>query len=684
MNAPEAARRRAAELRELIEFHNVRYHQLDSPLISDAEYDALMRELLDLEREFPELITPDSPTQRVGAPPVKAFGEVRHQIPMLSIENAKEFVDGKAMKFETNAQNVLGSAVIRYAVEPKLDGLAVSLIYERGVLICGATRGDGQTGEDITQNVRTIRAIPLRLSGEGWPERFEVRGEVFMTKQGFETLNERMLENGEKTFVNPRNAAAGSLRQLDPKITASRPLSFYCYGYGIYPEEQLPETQSKLMDRFKTWGIPINPEFRVLEGIEACFGYYRDLLARRQSLDYDIDGVVYKIDRLADRATLGFIGSGEIPRAPRWAIAHKFPAEEATTRVTAIEVQVGRTGALTPVARLEPVFVGGVTVTNATLHNADEVARKDIRIGDTVVVRRAGDVIPEVVKSLPELRPADAEEFRMPSHCPVCGSEVELADGEAIARCSGGLYCPAQHKRAITHFASRRAMDIDGLGDKLVDQILEKALIKTVADLYRLTVEDLAGLERMGQKSAQNLVDALEKSKHTTLPRFLYALNIREVGEVTAQTLAAHFRAVEKIEAADEEALQAVPDVGPSVAHHIHTFFRQPHNLEVIRALLDAGIRWEPMPELPAAEELPLQGKTFVITGTLASMSREEAKARLQALGGKVTGSVSAKTHYLIAGAEPGSKLAKAQELGVEVVDEEGFLGLIGNTDQSA
>jgi DNA ligase (NAD+) len=670
MNAPEEARRRAAELRDLIEFHNVRYHQLDSPLISDAEYDALMRQLQALEREFPELLTPDSPTQRVGAPPVKAFGEVRHAIPMLSLDNA--FADEAVADFGRRMVKLLPTLDLRFIVEPKLDGLAVSIIYERGVLICGATRGDGQTGEDITQNVRTIRAIPLRLAGEGWPERFEVRGEVFMRKDGFKKLNERALEKGEKTFANPRNAAAGSLRQLDPKITASRPLSFYCYGFGEYPDAQLPETQSALMEHFKTWGIPVNPELHVVDGVEGCVEYYRDLLARRHDLPYEIDGVVYKIDRLADRAALGFVA-----RAPRWAIAHKFPAEEATTRVTAIEVQVGRTGALTPVARLEPVFVGGVTVTNATLHNADEVARKDIRTGDTVIVRRAGDVIPEVVKSLPELRPTDAQEFRMSSHCPVCGSDVETVDGEAIARCSGGLFCPAQHKEAIKHFASRRAMDIDGLGDKLVDQILDKGLIQTVADLYRLTVEQLAGLERMGEKSAQNLVEALEKSKHATLPRFLYALGIREVGEVTAQNVAAHFGELENIEAADEEALQAVPDVGPSVAHHIHTFFRQPHNLDVIRALLAAGIHWEPMPERPPAEALPLAGRTFVITGTLNSMSREEAKARLQALGGKVTGSVSAKTDYLIAGADPGSKLAKAQELGVEVVDEEGLWRLL-------
>jgi DNA ligase (NAD+) len=670
VSAPEHARRRAVQLREAIEHYNAPYHQQDAPLISDAAYDSLMQELLALEREYPELLTPDSPTQRVGAPPVKVFREVRHEIPMLSLDNA--FSDEDVTDFGRRVAQRLGHADIGFLVEPKLDGLAVSLIYERGILICGATRGDGQTGEDITQNVRTIRDIPLRLAGEGYPERFEARGEVFMPKQGFEALNERARQNGEKVFVNPRNAAAGSLRQLDPKITASRPLSFYCYGYGLYPVDLLPETHGALMERFRGWGIPTNPELRLVSGMEGCLAYYRDLLARRHDLPYDIDGVVYKVDRLADRDALGFVA-----RAPRWAIAHKFPAEEATTRLTAIEVQVGRTGALTPVARLEPVFVGGVTVTNATLHNADEIRRKDIRIGDTVIVRRAGDVIPEVVKSLPELRPDHAKAFETPSHCPVCGSEVETADGEAIARCSGGLYCPAQHKEAVKHFASRRAMDIDGLGDKLVDQLFDKQLIRTVADLYHLSVESLAELERMGRKSAENLVAALEKSKHATLPRFLFALGIREVGEVTAHTLAAHFRGLDKLKAADEEELQGVQDVGPSVAHHIHTFFRQSHNLEVIRALLDAGVHWDALPELPPAAELPLKGKTFVITGTLASMSREEAKARLQALGGKVTGSVSRNTSYVIAGTEPGSKLAKAQELGVEVLDETGFLGLV-------
>ncbi|WP_077731456.1 NAD-dependent DNA ligase LigA [Methylocaldum sp. 14B] len=670
MNAPEEIKRRADELRKEIEFHNLRYYQLDSPLISDAEYDRLMQELLAIEHQYPELATPDSPTQRVGAPPVAAFAAVRHEIPMLSLDNA--FSDEDAEDFHRRVSQRLGRNDIGYLVEPKLDGLAVSLIYDKGVLVCGATRGDGQTGEDITHNVRTIRDIPLRLRDSGWPERFEVRGEVFMPKKGFLALNERARQNGDKVFVNPRNAAAGSLRQLDPKITASRRLCFFSYGYGIFPSDQLPDTQKELMDRFKSWGIPVSPELHVVQGIAGCLAYYRDLLARRHDLPYEIDGVVYKVDRLADRSALGFVA-----RAPRWAIAHKFPAEEATTKVIAIEVQVGRTGALTPVARLEPVFVGGVTVTNATLHNADEVHRRDIRAGDTVVVRRAGDVIPEVVKSLPELRPADAPVFQMPSHCPVCGAEVELEPGEAIARCSGGLFCPAQHKESIKHFASRRAMDIDGLGDKLVDQILENKLIETVADLYRLTAEQLAALERMGRKSAENLINALERSKHTTLSRFLFALGIREVGEVTAHTLAAHFRTLDNIVAADEEELQNVPDIGPSVAHHIHTFFRQAHNVGVVRALLDAGVHWEEVAEVKT--EQPLQGRTFVITGTLSSMSREEAKARLQALGGKVTGSVSKNTSYVIAGADPGSKLAKAQELGVEVLDEAAFLDLVGN-----
>jgi DNA ligase (NAD+) len=673
VSVPDEIERRVSALREQIEFHNQRYYQLDSPLISDVEYDQLMCELVALEQDYPELQNPDSPSQRVGAASVKAFAEVRHEIPMLSLDNA--FLERDVVDFNRRVSGRLNRKLIEYLVEPKLDGLAVSLVYEKGILIRGATRGDGHTGEDITHNVRTIRDIPLRLTGGGYPARFEVRGEVFMPKKGFLALNERSRQNGDKIFVNPRNAAAGSLRQLDPKMTAGRPLCFYCYGYGSFPEDQLPAAQHELMNLFKSWGIPMSPELLVLQGVDECLRYYQNLLARRHELPYEIDGVVYKVNRLADREILGFVA-----RAPRWAIAHKFPAEEVTTQVQAIEVQVGRTGALTPVARLEPVFVGGVTVTNATLHNADEVHRRDIRVGDTVVVRRAGDVIPEIVKSLPELRPVEAEIFTMPSHCPACDSEVEMEPGETIARCSGGLFCPAQHKESIKHFASRRAMDIEGLGDKLVDQLLEHRLIQRVADLYQLTVEQLAALDRMGIKSAQNLMAALEHSKHTTLPRFLYSLGIREVGEVTAQTLARHFRTLDRIIAADEIELQQVQDVGPSVARHVHTFFRQAHNREVVQALLNAGVYWDELDEI--IDHPPLSTCTFVITGTLASMTREEAKLRLQRLGAKVAGQVSKNTRYLIAGSDAGSKLNKARELGIEILGEEEFLQLIGKAQQ--
>jgi DNA ligase (NAD+) len=671
MRAEQALRERAAELRRHIEFHNRRYHQLDAPLISDAEYDRLMQELLALEKAHPELKTADSPTQRVGAAPVKDFGSIRHVVPMLSLDNAFSAAD--MADFERRLRQRLQHDRLNFVVEPKLDGLAISLSYEQGVLRRAATRGDGQTGEDITANARTIPSIPLTLSGTGWPEQFEIRGEVFMPRQGFERLNARALENGDKTFANPRNAAAGSLRQLDPAVTASRPLDFYCYGYGLYPDERLPETQSALMSAFRDWGIPVNSELHLVTDIAGCVDYYADLLARRHTLPYEIDGVVYKIDRLADRETLGFAS-----RAPRWAIAHKFPAEEATTRVIAIDVQVGRTGALTPVARLDPIFVGGVTVTNATLHNAEEVHRKDIRVGDRVIVRRAGDVIPEVVKSLPEHRPPGTSAFELPSRCPVCAAEVEIIDGETIARCSGGLFCPAQHREAVKHFASRKAMDIDGLGDKLVDQLLDRGLIKTVADLYRLEADNLADLERVGKKSAQNLVDALQKSTHTTLARFLFALGIREVGEITAQTLAHHFRELEPLMEADIATLQTVQDVGPTVAHHVHTFFRQDHNRAVIRSLLAEGIHWDPLPEGTPATSLPLAGKTFVITGTLETLSRDEAKARVQSLGGKATGSVSGKTDYVVAGADPGAKLGKAEALGVRVLSETEFLALCG------
>lgn len=671
MSIPDEARDRAAELREQLDYHNRRYYQLDAPVISDAEYDQLLQELQMLERQYPELITPDSPTRRVGAEPVKAFAEVRHEVPMLSLDNA--FADDDVLEFDRRIREKLEQGDIEYVAEPKLDGLAISLIYENGALARGATRGDGHAGEDVTHNVRTIRDIPLELKGSGFPRRFEVRGEVFMPIQGFRALNQRALATGDKVFVNPRNAAAGSLRQLDPRITATRPLAFFCYGHGVYPEAELPPRQQLVLECFRAWGLPVCQEIRVVQGVAGCLSYYRGLLARRHQLPYEIDGVVYKLSRFDWQSALGYVA-----RAPRWAIAHKFPAEEATTRVIAIAVQVGRTGALTPVARLEPVFVGGVTVTNATLHNADEVRRKDIRVGDTVIVRRAGDVIPEVIKSIPEQRPTNAEIFAMPTRCPVCDSDVETVPGEAIARCSGGLYCQAQRKEAIKHFASRRALDIEGLGDKLVDQLLEKGFVNTVADLFHLKVAELAKLERMGKKSAENLLAAVEKSKQTTLPRFLYALGIREVGEVTAQILANHFRTLESIMAANEAALQRVTDVGPTLAYHIATFFQQAHNRDVIKQLLQAGVCWEETAATPEADQ-PLANKVFVLTGALDSMSREEAKARLQALGAKVTGSVSKRTDYVVAGAEPGSKLAKAKEFGVKIIDEAHLLALLGD-----
>ncbi|MDF9391287.1 MULTISPECIES: NAD-dependent DNA ligase LigA [Methylococcus] len=668
MSAPAEVIEKVRKLREEIEFHNVRYYRLDDPLITDAEYDRLMAELLAIEAQYPELVTPDSPTQRVGAPPVEAFAEVRHEVPMLSLENA--FSEEDLAAFDRRVRKELSQDMLEYVAEPKLDGLAVNLLYQDGILVRAATRGDGEVGEDVTHNVRAIRAIPLRLKGEDFPAHFEARGEVFMPKRGFLALNERARRSGEKTFVNPRNAAAGSLRQLDARITASRPLSFYAYGIGAFPDDKLPATQHELLESLQRWGLPVSPEFRVVRGAAGCLEYYRSLRERRHDLPYDIDGVVYKVDDLKFQAALGFVS-----RAPRWAIAHKFPAEEARTRVLGIDVQVGRTGVLTPVARLEPVFVGGVTITNATLHNADEIRRKDVRPGDTVIVRRAGDVIPEIVRVVPELRVPGTEPFRMPEVCPECGSAVETEPGEALARCSGGLYCPAQHKESIKHFASRRAMDIEGLGDKLVDQLVDRKLIATVADLYRLNLDQLAGLDRMGEKSAANLLAALERSKRTTLARFLYALGIRDVGEVTAKALAEHFGSLEALMEATEEELLAVADVGPVVSGHIRLFFAQPHNREVIAQLLACGVSWER--PAPTERKLPLQGMVFVLTGTLASMSRDEARARLEALGAKVTGSVSRNTSFVVAGSDPGSKLDKAAELGVPVLDEKGFLALL-------
>lgn len=668
-SAPDEVRQRLFALREEIDEHNRRYYQHDAPIIPDSEYDRLLAELQALEQQYPELNRPDSPTHRVGAAPLKAFAAVRHEVPMLSLDNA--FSDEAVRAFDQRMREKLELDEADYVAEPKLDGLAVSLLYENGRLVRGATRGDGHSGEDVTHNILTIADIPQRVTGSDFPVRFEVRGEVFMPHAGFAALNAKALLTGEKIFVNPRNAAAGSLRQLDPAVTATRPLRFLCYGYGWFPAAALPDTLQQMMANFRGWGLPVSDHMQVVRGVAGCLAYYRQLLASRHDLPYDIDGVVYKLNRFDAQAEMGFVS-----RAPRWAIAHKFPAEEATTQVIAIDIQVGRTGALTPVARLEPVFVGGVTITNATLHNADEIRRKDIRVGDTVVVRRAGDVIPEIVKPMPEKRPATAQAFVMPDHCPVCGSVAELSGDEAIARCSAELSCPAQRREAIKHFASRRAMDIDGLGEKLVDQLLDSGRIGTVADIYRLQADDVASMERMGQKSAANLIAAIDKSRETTLTRFLYALGIREVGEVTAANLSHHLHTLENIMQATPEQLEAIPDLGPTMAGHIATFFQQPHNRDVIESLLDAGIHWPAVEALPRPEA-SLAGKTFVLTGTLESMTRDEAKQRLQQLGAKVTGSVSAKTDYVIVGADAGSKLEKALALGVATLDEAALLALL-------
>lgn len=666
---PARIARRAAALREQLDHHNYRYYVLDAPEIPDAEFDKLFRELQALEQQYPALVTADSPTQRVGAAPSAAFGEVRHELAMLSLDNA--FSEADVMDFDRRVREGLKVDGVDYAAEPKLDGLAVSLLYEDGVLTRAATRGDGYTGEDVTQNVRTIHSVPLRLVGKHHPRRIEVRGEVYMPKQGFHALNKRQEEKGEKIFANPRNAAAGSLRQLDPRITAARPLQMCCYGVGVMEGGELPERHSAILDQLRQWGLRVSDERAVVRGVAGCLDYFTKLAAKRAALPYEVDGVVYKVDDLVQQRQLGFVS-----RAPRWAVAHKFPAEEAMTTVLGIDVQVGRTGAITPVARLAPVSVAGVTVSNATLHNEDEVHRKDVRVGDTVIIRRAGDVIPEVVSVILERRPAETRVFYLPKRCPVCDSEVVRLEGESAARCSGGLYCPAQRKEAIRHFASRRAMDIEGLGDKLVDQLVEQGLIHSVADLYHLSLEQLAGLERMGRKSAENLLHALDKSKHTTLPRFLYALGIRDVGEATALALARHFGDLPDIIAADEDVLQTVPDVGPVVAQRIVAFFHEAHNREVIAKLRAAGVQWPPLER--HVQLLPLAGKTFVLTGSMRAMSRDVAKEKLQALGAKVAGSVSAKTSYVVVGEEAGSKLDKARELGIEMLDEAAFLKLIG------
>jgi DNA ligase (NAD+) len=656
-------------LREQINYHNYRYYVLDSPEIPDSEYDRLLRQLEQLEQAHPELVTPDSPTQRVGAAPLDKFIEIKHEIPMLSLGNA--FSEDEVRDFDRRARERLGVDRIAYSAEPKLDGLAITLMYEDGMLVYAATRGDGYAGEDVTQNVRTIDTVPLKLIGKGYPKVLEVRGEVFMSKAGFRELNERQRKHGEKTFANPRNAAAGSLRQLDSSVTAARPLEMYCYGIGKVEGKALPDRHSKILAALRDWGIRTNPEADVLKGIDACLSYYNSILKRRDKLSYDIDGVVYKVDDVAQQEALGFVS-----RAPRWAVAHKFPAEEEMTRLLDIDVQVGRTGALTPVARLEPVFVGGVTVTNATLHNEDEIERKDIRIGDTVIIRRAGDVIPEVVAAITSKRKRGARRFKMPRKCPVCGSEVLRLEGEAVARCTGGLFCPAQRRNAIRHFASRRAMDIEGLGDKLVELLDEKGLVRDVADLFRLKADDVATLERMGDKSAANLIEALEKAKSTTLPRFIFALGIRQVGEATALALANHFGSLEALRKAGPEELEAVPDVGPVVAESISTFFKQRHNKEVIHKLLKAGVHWPDIKVRPAQAQ-PLAGQTFVLTGTLATMTRDEAKAKLQSLGAKVAGSVSKKTSHVVVGVDAGSKADKAERLGIDMLDEAEFTRLL-------
>ncbi len=682
MAAAAEAVARAAWLRAEIERHNHAYYVLDAPTIPDAEYDKLFRELQGLEQQFPELLTADSPTQRVGAAPLKAFPAYAHGVPMLSLNNA--FDDAEVVAFDKRVRDGLDAVEpVAYAVEPKFDGLAINLTYENGVFTKGATRGDGMTGEEVTPNLRTLYTIPLRLSGDGWPQLLEIRGEVLMFRADFVDLNARQRERGDKEFANPRNAAAGSLRQLDSRITAGRPLSFFAYGVGVGADALAVRTHGELMDRLATAGFPVAPERRVVQGADGLLEFFAEIGKKRPQLPYDIDGVVYKVNRLDWQAQLGFVS-----RAPRFAIAHKFPAEEAMTEVIDIDVQVGRTGAITPVARLKPVFVGGVTVTNATLHNEDEVRRKDVRVGDTVIVRRAGDVIPEVVAIVPEKRPM--RDLMTPRHdpwellkrypaCPECGSAIVKGEDEAIARCSGGLYCPAQRKQAIWHFAARRAMDIEGLGDKLIDQLVDNGLVHSPADLYdreKLNVGVLAGLERMGEKSAQNLIAAIEASKETTLARFIYALGIRNVGEATARDLARHLGSLQRLIDAGAEELQTVPDVGPVVAASVEAFFKESHNRQIIDGLQASGVHW---PAVEALETRPqsLAGKILVLTGTLPNLKRDEAKGLIEAAGGKVSGSVSKKTDYVVAGEEAGSKLDKAQELGVTVIDEAALLKLL-------
>jgi DNA ligase (NAD+) len=672
MGARDAARAaaRAAELKDLLERYNYRYHALDDPEVPDAEYDRLLIELRAIEAQFPALVTPNSPTQRVGAAPVSAFGAVRHRIAMLSLDNA--FNEDEVRDFDRRVRERLEQeGDVRYSAEPKLDGLAISAVYENGVFVQGATRGDGETGEDITGNLKTLAALPLTLRTADAPRVLEVRGEVFMPLAGFQRYNAEAVARGDKPYVNPRNAAAGSLRQLDPRMTAARPLDIFIYGLGYVEGGDLPTHHSATLQMLRRWGFKICPQATVVESIDGCLEYYHRMGSARATLPYQIDGVVYKVDEVAAQRRLGFVS-----RAPRWALAHKFPAEEALTTVRDIEFQVGRTGALTPVARLEPAFVGGVTVSNATLHNMDEMTRKDVRVGDTVVIRRAGDVIPEVVRVLVERRIAGAPAVALPAHCPVCGSPVVREGDQAVARCTGGRTCAAQRKEEIKHFASRRALDVQGLGEKLIDQLVDRNWVSTPADLFALDASQLATLDRFGEKSAHKLEAAIAAAKRTTLPRFLYALGIRDVGEATALALARHFGDVATLRHATAEEIQRVPDVGPVVGANVAAYFSDAENSAILDRLLASGITWPALPtEANAVGELT--GKTFVLTGTLESMTREAAQEAIVARGGKVSGSVSKKTHYVVAGAEAGSKLKKAQDLGLTVLDEAAFQALL-------
>ncbi len=658
------------QLRQQINEFNRQYYLEDNPTVPDAEYDRLFRELKQLEEEHPDLLVADSPTQRVGAAPLEKFQQSKHLQAMLSLDNLFNFQDLQAF-CKRILDRLKQDIAIEFVCEPKMDGIAVNLLYENGLLKTAATRGDGATGEDITQNIKTIQAIPLKLQGKNHPQRIEIRGEVYIPLAGFDAINKQAREHGTKEFANPRNAAAGSLRQLDSSITAQRKLTIFTYGIGFCSDENFAQTHAQILDHLKSWGMPVCPEIKVESDINGCETFYQNILNKRATLPYEIDGVVIKVNDLKLQQQLGFVA-----RAPRFATAYKFPAQEEMTLLEDVEFQVGRTGALTPVARLQPVHVGGVTVSNATLHNMDEIERKDVRIGDTVIVRRAGDVIPEVVSVVMQKRPPNAKQITMPAQCPVCQSEVFRAESEAVTRCTAGLYCKAQRKEALKHFASRKALDVDGLGDKIIEQAVDLDLVHDPADLYAVTLQQWAGMDRMAEKSAQNVLDALQASKETTLPRFLFSLGIREVGETTAHNLAQHFRNLDALMQADHDALIAVDDVGVVVAENILHFFAEPHNRNVIDKLIAQGVHW-PVIEAPSAESQPLAGKNFVLTGTMSTMGRDEAKAKLIGLGAKVSGSVSKNTDYLVAGEKAGSKLKKAQELGVKVIDEDALVNLL-------